>query len=1009
MKKFPRLGKLLHHYCPLLLSGLLIISSCQKESASGSAIDPLSTFELEPGFKIELLAGEPLVGDPVDMEIDEFGRLYVVEMPGYPLDKSGSGKINILSDTDGDGFMDKSTVFAEGLVLPNSIMRWKKGVIVADAPHVLYFEDSDGDGSADVRDTLLTGFALSNPQHNLNNPLLGIDNWIYLAHEGAVGTERYKNEFGDVGTEIFFPEHPQSPRLETNAGERSLRLQPDQFKLEMTSSHSQFGHTFDIWGHHFQVENWNHIYQEVIGEPYLKRNRDMFVSDATQPLPDHGQSAEVFPITQNPQHQLLTDVGFMTSACGLTAYQGGAFPDTYNDVVFVAEPVSNLVHADRLKDKGASFTASRLRPYKEFLASTDARFRPVNMYIGPDGALYIVDYYRLIIEHPEWMSEEVVNSGKLYDDSNRGRIYRITSNNSTAAEWTKGLKLGDATIDQLVEYLSHPNGWWRVNAQRLLIDRADKAALESLGTMANHPTQPLGRLHALWTLEGMGALQSEQIEKALTDPVAGVRENAIRLAELHLAKEPQLTKALFNLQKDADPKVRFQLILTLGFLDSEEASKIRHALLLQDVEDEWVQIAALSASSSQASALLNVVLGNFKKEVPAYASLVRRLTSMIGAAGDQGAISQLIQRATNVGSDNQSEWQGQALEGLALGLENKKMRPSVSEKETKILINTFFDHPSSSVRRASMHLLKVTGIKNEMLTKDAIGKAVAIIKDKNQGEDKRAEAIDFISLRDPSPYAPLLTKLITPTEALSIQLASLRTLSGVRDTSVSRFILAQWSVLTPEVRDATVKSFLLSDQRMSVLLDAIERGTIQTSEISWHRKVALMNQPNDVLRKKAIVLFTENNNNEVNAAYQKALELKGDGVAGQLIYQKQCALCHQIRGKGGVTLGPDLGTVHNWSKEAILANILAPNQSISSGYDLWSVTLNSGESIQGIIASETPGAITLRNSGSPEKTIRRQDIKSIKALTMSAMPSGLDKMISVEEMANLLAYLKENK
>ncbi len=993
----------------LLLTVLLAVGSCKQESETGSLNDPLSTFELEPGFTIELLAAEPLVGDPVDMEIDEFGRLYVVEMPGYPLDKSGSGKINILSDTDGDGIMDSSTVFAEGLMLPNSIMRWKKGVIVADAPHVLYFEDTDGDGRADVRDTLLTGFALSNPQHNLNNPLLGIDNWIYLAHEGAVGTEKYKNEFGDPGTEIYFPDNPQSPRLEANAGERSVRFRPDQHELEMTSSHSQFGHTFDAWGHHLQVENWNHIYQEVIGETYLKRNRDLLVSDATQPLPDHGQSAEVFPITQNPQHQLLTDVGFMTSACGLTAYLGGAFPDPYKDVVFVAEPVSNLVHVDQLKDKGASFTASRLKPYKEFLASTDARFRPVNMYIGPDGALYVVDYYRLIIEHPEWMSEEVVNSGQLYEDSNKGRIYRITANNLPGAEWTKGLKLGDATVEELVKHLANPNSWWRMNAQRLLIDRADLAAVPLLAEMANHPSQPLGRLHALWTLEAMGVLQTGQIQKALTDPVAGVRENAIRLAELHLTKDPQLTKALLALQKDPDPKVRFQLILTLGFLDTEEVSKVRHALLLQDVQDEWVQIAALTASSSQASSLLSVVLQNFNKDIPAYASLVRRLTSMIGAAGESKSISQLIRSATATGKDDASGWQGQALEGLAQGLENKKMPAAISDADSKILINSFFDHVSPSVRRAAMHLLKVTGIKNETVAKGAIEKAAAIVKDQNQSEDKRAEAIDFISLRDPSPYAPLLTKLITPTEALSIQLASLRTLSGVRDTSVSRFILTQWPVLTPEVRDATVKSFLLSDQRMSVLLDAIEQRTIQTSEISWHRKVTLMNQSNDILRKKAIVLFTENNNNEVNAAYKKALELKGDGVAGQLIYQKQCALCHQIRGKGGVTLGPDLGTVHNWSKEAILANILAPNQSISSGYDLWNVTLNSGESIQGLIASETPGAITLRNSGSPEKTIRRQDIKSIKALTMSAMPSGLDKLISVEEMADLLAYLKENK
>lgn len=992
----------------LLLTTVLVLSGCQKKSQSGSATDALSTFELEPGFNIELLASEPLVGDPVDMEIDEFGRLYVVEMPGYPLDKSGSGKINILTDTDGDGRMDKSTVFAEGLVLPNSIMRWKKGVLVADAPNVLYFEDADGDGRAEVRDTLLTGFALSNPQHNLNNPVLGIDNWIYLAHEGAVGTERYKKEFGDPGGEIYFPAHPQSPRLETNAGERSVRFQPDHNKLEMTSSHSQFGHTFDAWGHHLQVENWNHIYQEVIGETYLKRNRNLLVSNATQPLPDHGQSAEVFPITQNPQHQLLTDVGFMTSACGITAYLGGTFPAPFNEAVFVAEPVSNLVHVDQLREKGASFTASRLRPYKEFLASTDAKFRPVNMYVGPDGALYVVDYYRLIIEHPEWMDEEVVNSGKLYDDSDRGRIYRITPNNSPAADWTKGLKLGDATTDQLVENLANPNNWWRMNAQRLLIDRSDNEAIPALTKMANNTAAPFGRLHALWTLEGMGALEPTQIEKALTDPVAGIRENAIRLAENHLTEAPQLVKNLLTLQKDSDPKVRFQLVLTLGFLDSEEASKVRYTILLQDIQDEWVQIAALSASSSQASDMLTVVLKNYKNDVAAYASLVRRLASMIGASGESGDISRLIQNAT--AGTAQTGWHGQALEGLAQGLENKKTRLAIPESDARILVSAFFNNPSAAVRKSAMHLLKVAEVKDEKLIKGAVEKAAVIAGDHHQPEERRAESTDFISLRDPSLYAKLLTQLITPKEPLSIQLASLRALSEVQDTAVYSFILSQWPVLTPEVRDAAVKSFLTSDERMSLLLNSIERGVIQTSEINWHRKVALMNnQSNDMLRNKAIAIFTENNNDEVNAAYQQALELKGNSETGLLIYQKQCSLCHQIRGKGGVTLGPDLGTIHNWSKEAILANILAPNQSISSGYDLWDVTLNSGESIQGIIASETPGAITLRSSGSPEKTISRQDIKAIKALTMSAMPSGLDKLISVQEMADLLAYLKENK
>ena len=197
-------------------SGQYIVSSCDSKSTlekKSLAEEALASFEIEEGFKIELIASEPLIGDPVDMEIDEYGRLYVVEMPGYPLDKSGSGKIKLLEDTDGDGKMDKSTPFAENLILPNSVMRWKKGLLVTDAPNVLYFEDTNDDGKSDIRDTLLTGFALSNPQHNLNSPVLGIDNWIYLAHEGAVSTETYEQEFGDPGQEIYFPRSSECPTV----------------------------------------------------------------------------------------------------------------------------------------------------------------------------------------------------------------------------------------------------------------------------------------------------------------------------------------------------------------------------------------------------------------------------------------------------------------------------------------------------------------------------------------------------------------------------------------------------------------------------------------------------------------------------------------------------------------------------------------------------------------------------------------------------------------------------
>ena len=225
------------------------------------------------------------------------------------------------------------------------------------------------------------------------------------------------------------------------------------------------------------------------------------------------------------------------------------------------------------------FTASRVKPHQEFLASTDAKFRPVNLYTGPDGALYVVDYYRQIIEHPEWMGEEVIASGELYNDADKGRIYRISAKEAKPAEWTNGLDLADATDEALVMRLADSNGWWRQNAQRLLIDRKSKGSIDPLNAMVRNESS-MGRLHALWTLEGLGKLKSEQIAAALQDKEAGIRENAIKLAELHLSDFPELENALVDLQSDPDARVRFQLLCTLGSIHSEATDKAQTAVVI---------------------------------------------------------------------------------------------------------------------------------------------------------------------------------------------------------------------------------------------------------------------------------------------------------------------------------------------------------------------------------------------------------------------------------------------
>lgn len=400
-----------------ILAGTVLLGACSRPGPPYSPKDALKTFQIEPGFRIEPYLTEPDIRSPVAMEFDENGRLYVVEDPGYPLNPEGKlGRIILLEDTNRDGRPDRRTVFADKLTMPTGVLRWKKGVLVTDAPDVLYLEDTDGDGKADVRQVVLTGFAFTNPQHTVNNPIYGLDNWIYLAHEGPATAIIFIDKFGDRGSGIRYAGRADSPVL--TPARRMVRFRPDTGQLEYLSTSSQFGHSFDAWGHQFTVSNEDHIREEVIAAPYLARNPDLPVDTAMDRISDHRPAADVYPISRNGRVEMLSGVGSFTSACGITVYLGGAFP-SLGLFTLVAEPAQNLAHRDVLMPAGATHMAKRPREGVEFLASTDAWFRPVNFYTGPDGAIYLVDYYRMMIEHPEWMATHTHHSPDLYKGEDR--------------------------------------------------------------------------------------------------------------------------------------------------------------------------------------------------------------------------------------------------------------------------------------------------------------------------------------------------------------------------------------------------------------------------------------------------------------------------------------------------------------------------------------------------------------------------------------------------------------
>jgi putative membrane-bound dehydrogenase-like protein len=987
---------------------LAAVGAVMRPSSAGPPYDPdqaLRHFRLDPGFRIELAVSEPDIQSPVAMEIDERGRWFVAEMPGYPLDSSPSGRIRLLEDTNHDGRPDRSRVFADGLVLPSGVMRWRRGVIVTSVPDVLYLEDADDDGVAERREVLVTGFARTNPQHMVNTPLYGLDNWIYLAHEGAAGAVIYTDRFGDMGRPLTMPGFPNHPPVD--AGRQSVRFRPESGEIEIMAGQSQYGHAFDEWGRYFGSNNSNHIRLEVLAARYLARNRDLPFSTAMADISDHGSAARVFPITERPTYELLTETGEFTSACSLTPYTGGAFPGEYAHSTFVAEPVHNLVHRDVLTPDGASLRARRGSEGREFLASTDAWFRPVSFYVGPDGALYVVDYYRKRIEHPEWTASEFhKNPAEFTLGSDRGRIYRVVSDRAPAAAPLD--PLAKASDEALVKALASPNLWWRRTAQRLLVERKAQRVIPSLVALAADDTSSLGQLHALWTLDALGGLDESLILRGLSDAEPGVRENALRLAEPRLGRSTSLSEAVVK-RADLEPdvRVRFQVLATLGFIDSVPSSAAQSRLLLSHIDDVWMQRAALSAGSSRESTYLHRALepssGVTSHDTPARRTFFHDLGAAIGARRQGADIASVVAAVTARQRDDDAWWQAPLLEGVAERLRDHDGGPLEAVRAELLALT---DRGDASLRRASLSLLRISGLPSSSATAAALDRAGRIAIDRRADAARRADAITLLALAGAASRAPALLSLVDPQQPEAVQVSAIAALSTIKGEAIARQILPKWPGLTPGARSAVIDLLLATPERQRILVDAISHGTVQPWAMSfWQKRDLLMNDDAGI-RTSSRALLEESPERRAGIVnrYAAAVERGGDAARGQEVFARWCAACHHLGGGTAADVGPDLATIRHRPPLSLLVDILSPSQSIAQGYESYLVQLSGGRTEAGTLASQTAGAITLRQAGRT-LTVPRRDIRHLTVVTQSTMPSDLDKVISPEDMANLLAYL----
>ncbi|EPR69277.1 PVC-type heme-binding CxxCH protein [Cyclobacterium qasimii] len=605
-------GNVTHTLFAIILIGFY---SCQddKYAEALSPEESIATFDIHENFEVKLFAAEPHIKDPVSLVFDEKGIAYAVEMPDYPYkpeEGKGKGVIKRLEDTDGDGVIDASTVFAEGLADATFLMPCKGGLLVTAAPHIYYLKDDNGDGVADTKTPIFSGFFENNSEAQITNLRLGIDNWVYAANNGQ-------------RSDVTYADAPGEGPLELRGADFRFRLDKELFEKE--SGTAQFGQTFDDWGNKFFTQNTLHIQQTVIPSRYLERHGQLSSSSVNHNISDH--ELEMFQVTPPPywraertrrrniqyQEQELDRVEYaedhFTGASGGTVYDGGNFPEGFNGNVFTGEVAGNLVHRDIIVEDKNSPTLIAKRASeelaKEFLASTDPWFRPVGFTVGPDGSLFMVDFYRQHIETPVSIFDDLKEDMDFMHGMDHGRIYRIVPKTGVSTTAVQDFSTMDA--ETLVAHLANKNGWWRTTAQRMILESPKPEYVPLLKKLVTNES-PNAQLHALYLLQSMDALEEGMVELALESDNYGVRKNALMLAE----NFPNLKEEIAAKINDESPIVSLQAILSLGNYEDDFTTDQLAKALVEKGENKWFRLGVLSSNAGSSEAILKVLNDKYK-------------------------------------------------------------------------------------------------------------------------------------------------------------------------------------------------------------------------------------------------------------------------------------------------------------------------------------------------------------------------------------------------------------
>ncbi|MBL6764671.1 MAG: c-type cytochrome [Verrucomicrobiae bacterium] len=959
-------------------------------------------FTLPPGFEARLFAAEPAVVNPVAMTWDTRGRLWVLELYEYPLGAKPGEKprdrIKILEDTDADGVADKVHVWADGLNLATGIVLGDGGAYVGAAPNLLFLKDTDGDDIADYRESVLTGFGTEDRHELLNGFTWGPDGQLYMTH-GVFTRSR-----------VVDPANPGLPYVYMDAAIARWSPRTKKFEVFADGTSNPWGVDFDHAGNAFiSACVIDHMWHIAPGALYQRQGGTWPNSYAYADM--HSQKGGLPSIVDHRHH--------LAAYCGIQIYLGDQYPAEHLGTALCGNIHDNSVHQDLLTAKGSSFKSSHKQ---DFIRGNDGWFRPVQQKVGPDGAIWIADWYD---KYPCYQNARADPEGV---DREYGRVWRVVytgadQGKAVASRPSASMDLEKLASSELVGLLKHANVWHRREAQRLLSERRDAGTKAAVEKIALGGGDTVFRLQALWTLHACGLLDEVVLSKLEKDAAFELRAWSARLTGERATGADLEVHRLVDLASDPHPTVRLavataarQLVSGHLTVNRPVAKEVDTGEVLsrlvkasKDGEDPLIPFLIWMAAEPLVAANPEEVVNWLEREgaenMPLSGHLTHKTARRLCDLKGTGGLDQAIGFVRNLG--NQSPLTLHALRGIDAGMKGRSEAPSVA---TEQLIARLLKHADKEVRSIAQQLGTRWG------NAAAARETLAIVTNAKAGSAERIEAVRSAGkLKNRSAREALETVLRTPADN-RLHIEAIRALAGFGMNELPELLLKNWSVFPQAVRIAATEVMASNARWASALASELENKRISRDDVSVTTVRSLLRRDWDfgMLARRVETAFgrvrdADQNKASLIAAKKKYIlgqKGKPDLKRGEELARLVCFTCHKLHGDGtALEVGPNLTGAGRSSLDALLNNILDPNQVIGAGYEMTEITTKDDQTFSGRIIENSANRVRLLAAGPREDIIEKSAIAKQKTSEISLMPDGLAEQMSDEDFRNLVGYI----